>query len=54
MTRCDRLEEQFKEREYHRMQFTKSSFSSLTESGIDEGELKNAAGLLLRILIALR
>lgn len=40
MTRCDRLEEKFKEREDHRKRFTKASFASLTDSGMDDGDFR--------------
>ena len=48
MDRCDRLDEKFKEREDHRKQFTKASFGSLTESGMDQGGFKNRSGFVVK------
>ena len=48
MTRCDELEEKFKEREHHLKRFTKASFGSLTETGIGEGELKKRGGFVVK------
>ena len=48
MEQCDRLDEKFKEREDHRKRFTKASFDSLTESGIDESEFKNRSGFVVK------
>ena len=48
MERCDRLEEKFKERVDHRKRFTKASFGSLTESGIDECEYKRRGGFVVK------
>ena len=44
---CDRLEDEFKEREHHRKRFTKASFSSLTESGLDRCEFRQRSGFVV-------
>ena len=48
MDQCDRLEEEFKEREDHRKRFTKASFGSLAESGINESEFKKRGGFVVK------
>lgn len=53
MTRCNRLEDKFKERETHRKRFTKASFASLTESGIDEGEFKKRGRFFVKNFVRL-
>ena len=40
MEQCNKLEEKFQERDNHRKRFTKASFASLTESGLDSGEFR--------------
>lgn len=47
MDHCDRLDEKFKERENHRKRFSKASFGSLTESGIDESEFEKRGGFVV-------
>ena len=40
MEQCNKLEEKFQERDNHRKRFTKASFASLIESGLDSGEFR--------------
>ena len=47
MEQCNHLEEQFQERDRHRKQFTKASFASLTEAGLDSGAFKKRSRFVL-------
>ena len=40
MEQCNKLEEKFQERDNHRKRFTKASFASLTESGLDSRKFR--------------
>ena len=48
MDRCDRLTEKFMERKTYCQEFTKASFGSLTESGIEEYEFKIRSGFVIK------
>ena len=48
MTRCDQLEKKLKEREGDRKRFTKASFASLTESGLESEEFSKRSGFVVK------